>query len=1438
MISAYNREVETEKEYNGRQLLELLQNADDEKSDEVLIELDTKKNILTVSNRGVGCKPFSYEGIRSLMISNLSSKATKKFIGNKGLGFRSIINWSEEITINSNGLDVLFARKVVNNIYDELFNSDEQKRIRKERNLPENLKPIPFLSIPKITDNKKDDWTTTVSITYKSEFLKDIQKQINELKNEILLFLNSIQKLTVIIDNDIKLDIKKETLSQKWKIFQKREKLPNHLWDKENEEEYYDLKIALQDNLENDIKELFSYFPTKIDINFPFIVHGTFELNSSRNELNNSPKNIYILEQLVELIISTAKDITIEEVSYKALEMLSHPTQNNILKELGFYEAIDTAIKELEIFPCLDGHYRAQSNVVYIDVLSRFSKQTNNEHLFENLLIPTTENISLNVYCLSNSIETEKLNELSKNIENIDERVDLIYMFYNTFKHEEKLLFLIDNNNELISLDDDVYTPARASLSIPDYVKVKFINQELFQKLILKFGITSSEHKSRDLQGKLKEITNIQEYAFLPILRKISITTNIELQKEGANQIDIVKKMVQALYQNYIQLDKVNISNEIKIQLLNINHLITDSKNLYLSKSYPSGKLTEFLFNDIFTSDDFLADVSKFGFNQEDSIEEIEEFFLWLGVNKYTKFVKITSDNAYSSFVFKYIQKPINYRSYSISVTAISDFKKIIEKLSYEKIILWFSLDKEINIQLDNNNNTDSFRYDKTGENYNYFSHKISPKPSYIVYQIHSSNIFQDYLIGNEKLSPLINTIEFDFDFDAFKEYKVDKLDVERVLLKIGATDKFEQLSINSINRIVKELPIKAEEGKQTQSIYKLCIKHFETNNKSLNDKDIMLFATKEDVKGYFPLKEIFYNGNIKLPKKITNSRAILNYPRRQSTTNVINFFGVNNLSSLIINVLTQDVQEKITNDFNYIFEQIKPYILVYRIQDREGDKNAREELVKLKNINIQLCTNVKYQIDNKPFELEVNDYIKGENSYLIKINNNISINQLRSEFDFQESFADIIGLVFDIQDTKIFRDMIKEEPAYIEKTVRNDIGSDELVRARELLGISDEYFSFWKTIYTIKNKDYTFADNPNMLGLIKNDLNLTTEIEDIDFNRLDTSENGIYIKQLFNELDVDVQEFNNSETAYYKINLEAFHSKNMKLSFDKNLIIFKKRLYTWCIENNSERLFTELISKYNDNVEFIKEQAFSFKNNININYDEIVQSFIDENFEITKSDVTLIDFTSVYRTNSSLIDLDELNGNTEFISLLFFENKIDEIKAYIKKNHVEPKDKEDNDTKGEQVRQSKPIDIPIFNAPTLPKANGNKNTKPYKHKSKSDNRKKEIGDNSEQVAYNSLVDIYGKDNVHWASLEDDSCGYDFMYINDDGISKYVEVKTYSGTQFYISRNEKEFAEKHFGSYEIFLVGDTIHKIIDVDFYDSSKFILVENEFIVRYDIS
>lgn len=124
MIAAFNRERETEKEYNGRQLLELLQNADDQISNSVLIELNSNLKTLKICNSGENCVPFSFEGIKSLMISDLSPKTTKKYIGNKGLGFRSIINWSQKITINNGDIDIIFSKDIVDNIYNDLFSKE------------------------------------------------------------------------------------------------------------------------------------------------------------------------------------------------------------------------------------------------------------------------------------------------------------------------------------------------------------------------------------------------------------------------------------------------------------------------------------------------------------------------------------------------------------------------------------------------------------------------------------------------------------------------------------------------------------------------------------------------------------------------------------------------------------------------------------------------------------------------------------------------------------------------------------------------------------------------------------------------------------------------------------------------------------------------------------------------------------------------------------------------------------------------------------------------------------------------------------------------------------------------------------------------------------------------------------------------------------------
>jgi len=79
------------------------------------------------------------------------------------------------------------------------------------------------------------------------------------------------------------------------------------------------------------------------------------------------------------------------------------------------------------------------------------------------------------------------------------------------------------------------------------------------------------------------------------------------------------------------------------------------------------------------------------------------------------------------------------------------------------------------------------------------------------------------------------------------------------------------------------------------------------------------------------------------------------------------------------------------------------------------------------------------------------------------------------------------------------------------------------------------------------------------------------------------------------------------------------------------------------------------------------------------------------------------------------------------------------------------------------------------------------KNKKPFKHSSGTSNGKKARGNKSEKDVYDSLVETYGADKVTWVSKVSDGDGYDIKYINEYGITKYVEVKMYSGDKFFLS---------------------------------------------------
>lgn len=294
MVADYNEEEATIKGYNGRQLLELLQNCDDEGSKEVFISLDKENKTVSISNNGT---PFSKKGYRSLFIANLSSKtASRKYIGNKGLGFRSIINWSDAIEIQSNNLSLIYSEENRRTTFEQMFDSEFANAIRLEFGLNDSVFPIPFLTMPHVSEIVQQGFVTKIIIHYKEEYLKDILVQVKNITAETLLFLRYIEKINFDGFSDreniscLKESINKglegffpnqqiEYEGSSWEIFEEDEELPLAFADKDKKEkEHYQIKIAVEENLKQKTPFLYSFFPTNIILNQPYVLHATFIL--------------------------------------------------------------------------------------------------------------------------------------------------------------------------------------------------------------------------------------------------------------------------------------------------------------------------------------------------------------------------------------------------------------------------------------------------------------------------------------------------------------------------------------------------------------------------------------------------------------------------------------------------------------------------------------------------------------------------------------------------------------------------------------------------------------------------------------------------------------------------------------------------------------------------------------------------------------------------------------------------------------------------------------------------------------------------------------------------------------------------------------------------------------------------------------------------------
>lgn len=307
-------------QYRGREIFELLQNIDDalkySGDKERVASFELRGKNLTVSNNGA---PFTMETLERLCQGNVSSKSLE-FIGNKGIGFRSVLNWTDNIKIYSGSEDYIsvgfsseYAAEqltVLKNEGPEVAAHIEQQ----EKDLREKKKinpSFPIMMAPRYIKPIEKDYDTVISFHIEDpDVIESIKNDIRNFDDNVILFLPNIREIRFRVEGeeDLDINIRKETVApnvvtvsgargtQSFYFDSKTGRLKEKYKETKDSEGTDKVKLAVAIPVEfqrHRNYHLYTFFPL-LEVKSPFeaLLHATFCVTDNRNEFDRSNSKV------------------------------------------------------------------------------------------------------------------------------------------------------------------------------------------------------------------------------------------------------------------------------------------------------------------------------------------------------------------------------------------------------------------------------------------------------------------------------------------------------------------------------------------------------------------------------------------------------------------------------------------------------------------------------------------------------------------------------------------------------------------------------------------------------------------------------------------------------------------------------------------------------------------------------------------------------------------------------------------------------------------------------------------------------------------------------------------------------------------------------------------------------------------------------------------
>lgn len=792
----YGDEIERKESYHGREILELLQNIDDayqslieegkgKKGDKVIAYISLDNDVLTVANTGTS---FNFESIKRLCVGHASQKGDR-YIGNKGTGFRSVLNWAKEVEIYSDGYNFRYSKRFATSC----FNQIDKLKIATQINNKPNL-CLPILSVPEWIKDKDDkrteqekEYNTVIKIIIDAETQNDKQgvlEQLDSLDMSILLFLPNISKIKVYNNGQEKIYSKditpiedfeeitvfstiNNTVSDKLLYAVKRDESHTIFDIDAKKDKAVNIAVAIPlNNIQNEYY-LYNFFPMRL-MKSPFkvLLHASFvSLDQHRDSLNLDPKgyNKQILEYLLELCVSFVSSyFSKKKTDYTAFRYLTPNNylantpclKNTSLEQFDLSEKYLDLIKAAKLLPSVNGQYISVNDEPFL-APDNLPTQLNGNG-FDKILIPFNySEREVNQYYFFRTLKLPMIDgqilcdEINNRIStlSVNERVEIFCWWVEQFsdlKYSPNLLY--DTHGNSIGYSKRCFyksesTLAGSELSFTDFV---YLDDEYADALINYFDTYKAEKvKERKEAYNAKKTTTKRVIPFFlrPFIDLREFTTK--------SVISTVNACVNDSYENAIEFvnwlwtvfpiiskpnsdddELISISEKITYHFPTANKTVAASKEIYLGKDY--GNELE----DLFQNSNYqrLAPISEFIFKDE-LLADLIPFFKYFEVIEYPRVEKDKKPsyrlNDYSIYLRDYCDNISSYSDLSINVSVINNIEYLLSK-DTETILKWILSDKQIRIVLLN-------KYELGGEvkyreSYRKVDTQLPQIPSYLNY--------------------------------------------------------------------------------------------------------------------------------------------------------------------------------------------------------------------------------------------------------------------------------------------------------------------------------------------------------------------------------------------------------------------------------------------------------------------------------------------------------------------------------------------------------------------------------------------------------------------------------------------------------------------------------------------------------------------------------